>query len=151
MKLKDGTVPTIFSWNQPIKSRRTIPRLHSKTGQEEEEEEMALQDPVEGQSSNQVFEAPSDDHDYVQEPLSLEQQLDAARKEIIRLGEENQNLRSSISDKEITKESGILNLLEEGDEVMADKGFLIKELLADINVKLVIPPFLGPSGQFNQN
>ncbi|XP_039655590.1 uncharacterized protein LOC120558601 [Perca fluviatilis] len=40
----------------------------------------------------------------------------------------------SISDKEITRESGILCLLEEGDEVMADKGFLIKDLLTEINV-----------------
>lgn len=52
----------------------------------------------------------------------------------------------SISDKEITKESGILKLLEPGDEVMADKGFLIKDLLADINVSLVTPAFTGPSG-----
>ncbi|XP_028437745.1 uncharacterized protein LOC114558160 [Perca flavescens] len=56
----------------------------------------------------------------------------------------------SISDKEITRESGILCLLEEGDEVMADKGFLIKDLLTEINVSLVIPPFLGPSGHFSQ-
>lgn len=54
----------------------------------------------------------------------------------------------SISDKEITKQSGILSLLEEGDMVMADKGFLIKDLLSEIQVSLVIPPFLGPSGHF---
>ncbi|XP_035259887.1 uncharacterized protein LOC118231967 isoform X1 [Anguilla anguilla] len=56
----------------------------------------------------------------------------------------------SISDKEITKESGILSLLQPGDEVIADKGFLIRDLLTDINVKLVIPTFLGPSGQFSK-
>ncbi|KAL1270855.1 hypothetical protein QQF64_029871 [Cirrhinus molitorella] len=50
-----------------------------------------------------------------------------------------------ISDKEITKESGILKLLEPGDEVMADKGFLIRDLLADINVSLATPAFTGPS------
>ncbi|XP_026116957.1 uncharacterized protein LOC113095799 [Carassius auratus] len=55
----------------------------------------------------------------------------------------------SISDKEITKSSGILNLLEEGDAVMVDKGFLIKDLLDEINATVVIPPFLGPSGQFS--
>ena len=40
-------------------------------------------------------------------------------------------------------------MLEEGDMVMADKGFLIKDLLAEIHVSLVIPPFLGPSGPKN--
>jgi len=54
----------------------------------------------------------------------------------------------SISDKEITKKSGILSFLEEGDMVMADKGFLIKDLLSERQVSLVIPPFLGPSGHF---
>ena len=48
-----------------------------------------------------------------------------------------------MSDKEITRQSGILNLLEEGAEVMADKGFLIGDLLKKVNATLVIPPFLG--------
>lgn len=47
----------------------------------------------------------------------------------------------SISDKELTKQSGILDLLEPGDEVMADKGFLIGKLLEDVRAKLIIPPF----------
>ncbi|KAK0136896.1 hypothetical protein N1851_026918 [Merluccius polli] len=42
----------------------------------------------------------------------------------------------SISDKEITKKSGILSVLEEGDMVMADKGFLIKDLLSERQVSL---------------
>ncbi|XP_060911932.1 uncharacterized protein LOC132988510 [Labrus mixtus] len=49
----------------------------------------------------------------------------------------------SISAEEITKRSGILSLLEEGDEVMADNGFLISDLLSAINVSLVSPPFLN--------
>ena len=45
-----------------------------------------------------------------------------------------------MSDKEITRQSGILNLLEEGAEVMADKGFLIEDLLKKVNAT-----FLGKS------
>ena len=33
-------------------------------------------------------------------------------------------------------------LLEEGDEVMADKDFVISQLLSEQKAKLVIPPFL---------
>ncbi|XP_076853828.1 uncharacterized protein LOC143509219 [Brachyhypopomus gauderio] len=47
----------------------------------------------------------------------------------------------AISDKEITRLSGIIDLLEEGDEVMADKGFLIENLLSVAGAKLIIPPF----------
>ena len=47
-----------------------------------------------------------------------------------------------ISDKEITERSGILPLLDEGDEVMADKGFIISQLLSEQKAKLVIPLFL---------
>uniref|UniRef100_A0AAV2JF01 DDE Tnp4 domain-containing protein n=1 Tax=Knipowitschia caucasica TaxID=637954 RepID=A0AAV2JF01_KNICA len=54
-----------------------------------------------------------------------------------------------ISDKEITKISGILPLLEPGDEVMADKGFLIQDLLDEVGAKLTMPPFRHP-GQFSK-
>ena len=47
----------------------------------------------------------------------------------------------SISDKDITRKSGLLNLLEPGDEVMVDKGFTIDDLLSSIGASLVIPPF----------
>ena len=53
--------------------------------------------------------------------------------------------QGSVSDKEITRQSGILNLLGEGAEVTADKGFLIEHLLKEVNATLVIPPFLGKS------
>ena len=54
----------------------------------------------------------------------------------------------SISDKAITRCSGILDLLEAGDEVMADKGFVIDDLLEPKGCKLVIPHFLASKGQF---
>lgn len=49
----------------------------------------------------------------------------------------------SISDKSLTTQSGMLDLLESGDEVMADKGFLTEEPLQPKNASLVILPFLG--------
>lgn len=56
----------------------------------------------------------------------------------------------NISDKEITRCSGILDLLEEGDSVMADKGFDIEALLNAKNVELQIPPFLEDQTQFSE-
>ncbi|KAL2097016.1 hypothetical protein ACEWY4_006223 [Coilia grayii] len=46
-----------------------------------------------------------------------------------------------ISDKEITRRSGILNILENGEAVMADKGFLIENMLNNVGARLIIPPF----------
>lgn len=46
----------------------------------------------------------------------------------------------SISDKQLTKACGILDLLEPGDQLMADKGFLISDILVERGVKLIIPP-----------
>ena len=53
----------------------------------------------------------------------------------------------SISDREIVKRCGILNLLEDGDGVMADKGFTIEDLLTPLNCSLNIPPFLSEKVQ----
>lgn len=55
----------------------------------------------------------------------------------------------SISDKELTRQSGVLDLLQSGDSVMADKGFDIMENLAPIGVKLNIPPFLRGKSQLH--
>lgn len=55
----------------------------------------------------------------------------------------------SISDKEITRCSRILDLLEHGDSVMADKGFNIDDLLKEQGVGLNIPPFLQSQAQFS--
>uniref|UniRef100_A0A146MVL5 THAP domain-containing protein n=1 Tax=Fundulus heteroclitus TaxID=8078 RepID=A0A146MVL5_FUNHE len=45
----------------------------------------------------------------------------------------------SISDIEITKKSQLLQLLQPGDEVMADKGFLSEKILSEVGVKLIPP------------
>ena len=55
----------------------------------------------------------------------------------------------SISDKHITRVSGILSLIEAGDVVMADKGFLIEDLLTEKGCSLLIPHFLSAKGQFS--
>ncbi|XP_077532619.1 uncharacterized protein LOC144144994 [Haemaphysalis longicornis] len=52
------------------------------------------------------------------------------------------------SDRECVLRSGFLDLpFNPGDAVMADKGFVIEDLLKEKNVKLNIPPFLR-SNQF---
>jgi hypothetical protein len=50
------------------------------------------------------------------------------------------------SDKKITKDCGILGLLEAGDQVMADRGFDIESELP-AGVSLNIPPFLNGKDQ----
>ena len=57
----------------------------------------------------------------------------------------------SVSDNAITRNSGILDLLEKGDQVMVDKGFTISADLAKVGATLVIPPFLTAArSQFTQ-
>lgn len=46
----------------------------------------------------------------------------------------------SISDIEITRKSQLLRLLQPGDGVTADKGFLIEKMLNDVGATLIIPP-----------
>ncbi|XP_048743288.2 uncharacterized protein LOC125656743 [Ostrea edulis] len=55
-----------------------------------------------------------------------------------------------ISDKDISARSGIIDLIEENDQVMLDKGFLIQDLLDTKHATVVIPPFLGHKGKFSQ-
>ena len=50
-----------------------------------------------------------------------------------------------ISDKELVRQSGFLDVLEEGDVIMADKGFNIQDLLAIHSVRLIAPPIMTKS------
>lgn len=53
----------------------------------------------------------------------------------------------SISDREIVRRSGFLDLpFDDKDSIMADKGFTIQDLLP-LGVSLNLPPFLGASSQ----
>ena len=57
----------------------------------------------------------------------------------------------SISDRELTKRSGLLELLESGDTVMADRGFNIQDDLIPLGVRVNIPPFLRGKEQLEPN
>lgn len=54
------------------------------------------------------------------------------------------------SDKFIVEDSGILNMLLPGDEVMADRGFPITDLLFPLQVKLNIPAFTNGGKQLTE-
>lgn len=53
------------------------------------------------------------------------------------------------SDKEATKQSGILDHLKEGDCVLADKGFLIRDEVNAKNAELRLPCFLNKGNQLH--
>ena len=47
----------------------------------------------------------------------------------------------NVSDRQITKQLGFLQLVEEEDDIMADRGFTIRDLLLERKARLIIPPF----------
>ena len=57
----------------------------------------------------------------------------------------------SISDKDLTRRSCILVLLQGGDSVMADRGFNIQDDLVLLGLKLNMPPFLKGKSQLDTN
>ena len=57
--------------------------------------------------------------------------------------------RGSISDKELVKQSGPLPLLQPGNQLLADKGFVIRDILTPIGCKVAMPGFLSSKGKFS--
>ena len=55
-----------------------------------------------------------------------------------------------ISDVQIVKESGLLDLIESGDVVMADRGFLIEEEITSRNAEFVCTAFKGRREQLGR-
>ena len=62
----------------------------------------------------------------------------------------SQLFSGSISDKQLTRQSGVLDLLQSGDSVMADRGFDIQDDLTPLGVRLNIPPFLKGKSQLDK-
>lgn len=56
----------------------------------------------------------------------------------------------AISDPEIVAKCGILDYLNEGDFIMADRGFTISDMLEKRRVGLNIPPFARGKKQFTE-
>ena len=56
----------------------------------------------------------------------------------------------SISDRELTKKSGLLDLLERADTVMVDRGFNIQDDLTPLDVRVNIPPLLKGKEQLDR-
>ena len=54
-----------------------------------------------------------------------------------------------VSDRQMIEKSLLLDMLEEGDGVMADKGFTIADMLEKKGCNLNIPPFRSSSTQFS--
>ena len=54
-----------------------------------------------------------------------------------------------ISERQLTKKSGLLQLLERGDAIMADRGFDIQDDLTPLGVRVNIPPFMKGKQQLD--
>lgn len=56
-----------------------------------------------------------------------------------------------ISDKKLFIKSGRLNVLNSGEAIMTDKGYLLADVLQSKGVRLIRPPFLSGKKQFNND
>ena len=56
--------------------------------------------------------------------------------------EEMENIPGNISDKELVRKCGFLQMLKPGDVIMGDKGFNIQDLLALHEAKLMAPQMM---------
>ncbi|XP_033745805.1 uncharacterized protein LOC117331295 [Pecten maximus] len=56
----------------------------------------------------------------------------------------------SISDKKITEKSGVVDMCDDGDAIMVDKGFLISDMTTPKNIQLIIPPFKRKHRKFSR-
>ena len=56
----------------------------------------------------------------------------------------------AVSDKQIVIRSGILEMCEKADAVMADKGFLISDLTTPLEIELIIPPRKAKQNQLSK-
>ena len=57
----------------------------------------------------------------------------------------------SISDKELTARSGLIDKLQRNDVIMVDHGFNISDLLVNKGVRVNVPPFMNQLGQFEES
>lgn len=55
------------------------------------------------------------------------------------------------AEKELTQKPGLLEKLQHGDVIIADRGFNIQEMLACQGIKVNVHPFINESGQFNES
>ncbi|KAK3908527.1 E3 ubiquitin-protein ligase UPL6 [Frankliniella fusca] len=55
----------------------------------------------------------------------------------------SEGYEGTISDRKLLLKSGLLDHLVEGDAVMADRGFDVEDILNEIGVDIIIPPFVG--------
>ncbi|XP_042560535.1 THAP domain-containing protein 2-like isoform X2 [Clupea harengus] len=105
-KLKEGVVPSLFTWSSIKPGRRTIVRTASHVatatcGEDARGDESChsmgqdLQEDIACTSSEVETSLPHSDHDYTQRPLSLEEQLQEACKSIARQEEEISTLRGN--------------------------------------------------------